>query len=292
MSVQSVIPTLWIARLLKHLDNALVARTLFNTDYEGEISKHGDTVKINRVGDVTIKDYEKTDIDAPEDISTTDLTLVIDQMKYFNFSLDDVDKVQAEGKDLIDRTLERAAYGLLDIEDKFLFGLIDTDVKGKSRLTGNEIRNARDAYLLLIAMRTQLNKQNVPQLGRTAVLPAELTGALLAEKFIIPPTEKGDSRMTNGYIGRAIGFDIYESNNLVGTETGKKVIAGHNLGATRAEQILNIDAYRPERRFSDALKGLHVYGGKVTIPQAYVVAETDYSKLFKPDEPATETDGK
>ena len=287
MSIATFIPTIWSARLLNHLDNTLVAKALFNTDYEGEIKSKGDTVKINRVGNVTIKDYKKTDIDPPEDVSTEDAILTIDQQKYFNFMLDDIDKVQAAGNNVIDQALARAAYGLNDAEDKYLMGLLAAGAKGK--LTGNEIKTARQAYQLLIELRTQLNKQSVPTQGRAAILPPELTGALLAEKFIVMPTQTGEKAMINGYVGRAIGFDIYESNNLTGTsETKKKIVAGHNMGATRAEQISEVEGYRPEGRFGDALKGLHVYGGKVTMPEALVMADVDFTNLFKEDTPTTE----
>ena len=80
MSIQNFIPTIWSARLLNHLDKSHVYLNLLNRDYEGEIKNFGDTVKINQVGDVSIKDYTKgTDIDAPEDITGEQQELKIDQ---------------------------------------------------------------------------------------------------------------------------------------------------------------------------------------------------------------------
>jgi Asp-tRNA(Asn)/Glu-tRNA(Gln) amidotransferase A subunit family amidase len=38
-----------------------------------------------------------------------------------------------------------------------------------------------------------------------------------------------------------------------------------------AEQIVKVEAYRPDDSFSDALKGLHVYGAKVIRPDAAAV---------------------
>ena len=59
MSIQNFIPTIWSARLLEHLDKRHVYLNLLNRDYEGEIKNFGDTVKINQIGEVTIKDYTK-----------------------------------------------------------------------------------------------------------------------------------------------------------------------------------------------------------------------------------------
>lgn len=53
---------------------------------------------------------------------------------------------------------------------------------------------------------------------------------------------------------------------------GQLAIAGSSIAHSFAEQILEIEAYRPEKRFGDALKGLHVYGSKVVRPSALAVA--------------------
>lgn len=53
---------------------------------------------------------------------------------------------------------------------------------------------------------------------------------------------------------------------------GKYAIAGSAIATSYAEQIRKVEAFRPEKRFADALKGLHLYGAKVTRPTGLVVA--------------------
>lgn len=53
---------------------------------------------------------------------------------------------------------------------------------------------------------------------------------------------------------------------------GQLAIAGSNVATSYAEQISKVEAYRPEKRFGDALKGLHLYGAKVVRPESLVVA--------------------
>ena len=53
---------------------------------------------------------------------------------------------------------------------------------------------------------------------------------------------------------------------------GQLAIAGSSIATTYAEQILKTVAYSPEKRFGDALKGLHVFGGRVVRPEALVVS--------------------
>lgn len=53
---------------------------------------------------------------------------------------------------------------------------------------------------------------------------------------------------------------------------GQLAIAGSSIATSYAEQISKVEAFRPEKRFADALKGLHLYGSKVVRGEALVVA--------------------
>ncbi len=54
--------------------------------------------------------------------------------------------------------------------------------------------------------------------------------------------------------------------------TRQAVVAGSSIATSYAEQISKVEAFRPEKRFADALKGLHLYGSKVVRPEALVAA--------------------
>lgn len=58
---------------------------------------------------------------------------------------------------------------------------------------------------------------------------------------------------------------------------GQLAYAGTPMCTTYAEQISKVEAFRPEKRFADALKGLHVYGAKVTRPESLFVASVKTS---------------
>ena len=57
MALTNFIPQLWSGALLAHLDKAHVVANLVNRNYEGMIRQAGDTVIINQLGDITVKDY-------------------------------------------------------------------------------------------------------------------------------------------------------------------------------------------------------------------------------------------
>lgn len=275
MAVTTFIPELWSARLLYALDKSHVATNLVNRNYEGVIANQGDTVHINSIGAITVKDYTKnTDIAAPDALTTTDQSLVIDQCKYFNFQVDDVDKVQAAG-DLIDTAMGRAAYALADVSDAFLLKTIANGVASANKIGAKATLTALTAsnvYENIVKMRTLLDKANVPTTGRTLVVPPEVYALLLLDdRFAKSGSDSGQNALLNGMVGRVAGFDVFMSNNCVsGTDgdsgsTAYFVITAQVASATTyAEQIIKTEGYRMESRFADGVKGLHVYGAKVT----------------------------
>lgn len=277
MSVTNFVPTIWSARLLAHLDKKHVYAALVNRDYEGEIRNYGDTVKINQIGDVTIKKYTKgNDIEDPEDLSGSQTMLTIDQAKYFNFSIDDVDAAQVNPK-LMDEAMKRAAYGMNDTTDTFLANMMYLAASNNGKNLGNDstpvVPTKADAYDYLVDLSTDLTEKDVPTEGRWAVIPAWFHGLLLKDsRFVGNGTDYNKALIEGGEVGVAAGFRIFLSNNVPNTEGTKyKILGGTNAAGSYAEQILKTEAYRPEKRFSDAVKGLHVYGGKVVQPKCLSV---------------------
>lgn len=265
MSVKNFIPQIWSARLLAHLDKIHVYAGLVNRDYEGEIKQFGDTVKINQIGDITIKKYTGAAIGAPDDLTGEQDTLTIDQANYFNFAIKDVDNAQTNPK-LMNEAMARAAYGLNDTVDSLLAGIM---VAGAAGAIGSDespfVPTKDDAYDLLVDLGTELTEKNVPLLGRWVVVPPFYHGLLQKDsRFVGNGTDVNMAILQGGHIGAAAGFQIYVSNNVPNTDGAKyKILGGTNAGASFAEQITETEGYRPESNFSDAVKGLHLCGVKV-----------------------------
>ena len=275
MAITTFIPELWSARLLYALEKSHVATNLVNRDYEGVIANQGDTVHINSIGAVTVKDYTRnSNITDPEILTTADQTLEIDQAKYFNFQVDDVDKAQISGE-IIDTAMGRSAYALADVSDAFLLKTIANGVASANKIGAKATLTALTAsnvYENIVKMRTLLDKANVPTTGRTIVVPPEVYALLLLDdRFAKSGSDSGQNALLNGMVGRVAGFDVFMSNNCVsGTDGGSGstayfVITAQVASATTyAEQIIKTEGYRMESRFADGVKGLHVYGAKVT----------------------------
>ncbi|MDT3395441.1 P22 phage major capsid protein family protein [Streptomyces sp. B1866] len=281
MSVRNFVPEIWSSRLLVALRKALVyaGPTVVNRDWEGDISEAGDTVRITSVSRPAIGTYVPgSTVITPEKLTTGQRTLVVDQSKYWAFSVDDVDARQARAN-LIPQAMSEAAYSLADTVDQYVAGLY-TQIQAANFLNvvGSPIdtfTTPTDAYDdVLVPLRTKLTKASVPTTGRYCIVSPEFMASLLRDDRFVKVDASGTSEgLRGGMVGRAAGFDIYESNNVPNPTGDTQVItAGTNAAITFAEQINKTEAYRPENSFSDAVKGLALYGAKVVRPDCLAAA--------------------
>lgn len=269
------IPTVWAARLLVALEKALVygQTNVSNRDYEGEVREAGSTVKIASIGDVSIGDYVKnTDIADPEILTDSEQSLLIDQSKYFNFYVDSVDRAQ-QNVNVMDEAMRRSAWALREEADTFLAGVMAAAITAGNTIGSDavpETPSKDNAYEHLVDLGVLLDEANAPIDGRFVIVPAWFHGLLLKDdRFVKTGSVRSDAARANGEVGEAAGFKILKSNNVPNTAGEKyKIIAGHSVATAYVEQIVDLQTYKPEKRFGDAVKGLHVYGAKVVKPAA------------------------
>jgi hypothetical protein len=269
------IPTVWASRLLVALEKALVygQTNVCSREYEGQIREAGNTVKIASIGDVAIGDYVKdTDIADPAALTDTEQTLLIDQAKYFNFYVDSVDRAQ-QNVNVLDEAMRRSAWALREKADSFVAGVMETAVEAGNKIgsvSTPKVPTKDDAYEYLVDLGVLLDESNVPIDGRFVIVPAWYHGLLLKdERFVKAGTARSDAALANGEVGEAAGFRILKSNNVPNLAAAKyKIIAGHAVATSYVDQIVDLHTYKPEKRFGDAVKGLHVYGAKVVRPEA------------------------
>lgn len=279
MSTEKFIPQIWSAKTIDVLENALVYSKLFNTDYEGEITGAGDTVHIAQIGVPTIKDYTRgSAIDSAEDVSVTDQTLTIDQAKYFNIAVDDVDAVQSKVA-LLDTATQRAAYGFADQCDAYLGEQLAAAAGIKVGSADSPVAvTASNAYETLVGIKTKLDGAKLPKQGRVVVVPPEFEGFMLLDSRFVNVTNQSEQRLTEGTVYKAAGFEVAVSNNCPAPKSGVlQILASSPIQGTFAQQILKTEAYRPEGGFSDAVKGLHVYGAKTLHPEAVACATVSFN---------------
>lgn len=267
MAIVNFISTVWSENLLKQLDKKYIGVLNCNREYEGDIKNQGSVVKICGVGDVTVSDYTKnSDMNAPETLSDKVRLLNINKAKYFNFQIDDVDRAQSSPK-LMDAAMANAAAALANAADEHVYSLY-TDA---SFSIDEEEATAENLVNHIIDLKTELMKADVMDPDDIVIEVSPSVAAILLKAKIDIGTNNYDA-FEAGLLGRIAGCKIYVSNNIyIDEEDFHKCFVRTKRAIAFAEQISEVEAYRPEKRFADAVKGLHLYGAKVVYPQEFML---------------------
>ena len=277
MALTNFIGEVWSAQILQSLQKSLVygQSGVINRDYEGDIKGKGDTVRITAHGPITIDNYDKsTGLSDPEDLDDASTTLEISQAKSFNFRIDDADKAQMNVK-LMESATRDAAYQLAEVADEYIAGIMAAQAGNTVGADGTDKifdGSTNDVTDEILSCKVALDEANAPFEGRWIIFPPWAVKFLLKDSSITTPQWSGtENVLRNGQIGRLYGFDILQSNNVPNTAGDHyKVIAGVSRATTFADSVNEVEAYRPDKFFADALRGLHCYGGKVVEPDCLV----------------------
>ena len=282
----------WIAQSLAALRSKIVfgAPGITNRDYEGEIRKQGDTVRVVGMVDPTI--FEVTpnaDIPEPETLTDTEDQMVIDQNYGFNYQVDDLDKLQVVGggnimlksaanaarKLAVKADESIAAKMVAEVEPTHKIGTTNAPIKIDAPQPGTALAaDAVYAYNVLVRLGIKLDKADVPEENRWVVIPSFFRGALGLDPRFTSLAPDGSSTLRNGFVGNAAGFRVHTTNALPSLGSSKyQIVAGSPIATSYAEQLANVKFYEPERRIgAQAAKGHHVYGHKTFVPEALAVA--------------------
>ena len=274
MSVQNFIPTVWSETLKKALNEKYVGVANCSREYEGDIRQKGNRVKILNVGAISVSDYTpNTNMSDPETLDSGATDLVIDRAKYFNFQLDDVDHAQAV-PGLMDAAMKNAAAALAKEADQYIYSLYDQVEASVSCDTVNGVSsNILNAFL---EARTKLMKGGVTDVNDIVFEITPKVAEEILKKEITLSSDSADL-LENGCIGKIAGCKVFVTNNIVTYESTAAIhhycYARSRRAIAFAEQISEIEAYRPEMRFADAVKGLHLYGAKIVYPKEICVLD-------------------
>jgi uncharacterized protein YmfQ (DUF2313 family) len=266
MSVQNFFPEIWAAGILKERDKAFIAAKHCTTEYEGQIKSHGDRVKILTVAPVSSYAYTRNSaINAPEQLNDADLYLDIDQAKYINIGIDDVDQVQAN-ENLMTEAKRQIGLKMADDVDQDIFGLY---AQAGLTIVKTAITSANILGVLAEAAKA-MQEANVPD-GMTKYLEVSPD---VYQKMVIAKITKdyGNSdTLQTGMVAKQYGFEIYVSNNVVKSGANRSYCLIRTKQAIAyASQITKTEAYRPPLAFQDAVKALQVWGRKVIRPKELI----------------------
>lgn len=303
-STTKFIPEVWSGKLQAKFYKSTVLAEITNNDWEGEIKGQGDKVYIRSIPTITIRSYTKGMNLVNEVPTSTPLELNIDQGQYFSVVLDDVDAVQADVK-LMDMFTNDASEQMKIIIDTDVLNGVKAGAAAANKgatagaLSANinlgttfatRAISKTNVLDLILDMGQVLDEQDVPETGRWLVIPSWMA-ALIKNSDLKQAYLTGDSQspLRNGKLGMIDRFTLYISNSLPnaidlgsdsstgGTGTaadvrGFNILAGTRDAISFASQMANVETIRAQSTFGNIVRGLNVYGYKVTKPEALVNA--------------------
>jgi len=290
------LPEIYSKKVLNFFRKASVVEAITNTDYAGEISGYGDTVKIINEPVITVDEYQRGGTIAKQELTDAETTLIVDVANAFKFIVDDIES-QMSHINFKEVATSSAAYALRDAFDSGVMAKMFAGVSssgpdhvlgadnatglgaGVYDGTGSTDLDVSDPLDLMARMARLLDDQNVPEEGRYFVAPPNFYEQLSqsGSKLLSVDFNAGQGSIRNGLVssGKLRGFSMYKSNNVPAVSTitsGGQVLAGHMSSVSTAQTITSTEVIRDPDSFGDIVRGLHVYGAKVLRPKALVKA--------------------
>jgi hypothetical protein len=295
------LPSIYSRKVLNFFRKSSVVEAITNTDYAGEISAYGDSVKIIKEPVISVSDYTRNSDTTETRLTDQEINLVVDSAKAFKFIVDDIESNMSH-VNFKEVATSSAAYALRDSYDAAVIANMFSGVSTSSPdhvlgadaaaatqtmgqhqggsnsidLTGSDGTGA-DPLDVMAFMAKLLDEQNVPEEGRWFVAPPSWYEQLSqsGSKLMSVDFNAGQGSIRNGLVssGKLRGFDMYKSNNIAAASTASgKVLAGHISSTATAQTIISTETLRDPTSFGDIVRGLHVYGSKVLRPEALVSA--------------------
>lgn len=286
-------PTIFSQKTLKFFKTVSVVDEVTNTEFEGEINTYGDTVRIIKQPTVTSYDYTRGQQTTSQDIDDDDLSLVIDQARYYQFVEDDIEKRHSHVS-FEKMASESAAYELRNQYDQNVLANMlanattatSTGTDAAPVTVGYGAGDDFTPYNLLLRLQRFMDDNDVPDDGgRFIVAKPQFFETLQQEDSkLIDASVTGDSTSyarDSKLVSRAplASFKLYKTTNapLSTGNSRQTVIAGHTSAMATAKNILISETLRSERFFGDIYRGLFVYGRKVLRPEALFAAHVTFS---------------
>jgi hypothetical protein len=116
-------PVIYSKQVQLAFRKASVVDAITNSDYFGEIANMGDSVKIIKEPEITVKSYERGTQITPQDLDDEDFSLTIDKANYFAFKVDDIEEAHSH-VNFQSLASDRAAYRLADQMDQEVLGYL------------------------------------------------------------------------------------------------------------------------------------------------------------------------
>ena len=264
--------TIWSASILRSLDKITSLRNHCNFQYEKD-SKNAKEVKILSVNRPTIRTYVPGTAITREGAADSSQLLKIDQYRYFNFEVEDIVKAQSV-PGLMEALTDEAGKGLALEGDKYVAQVI------KEAVEGGEVSASASVVTLSNSNAMATVEEGFATLYGNDCKVSDTFYLELAPKVFTTYRQQLTELSTNnpellkkGAVGKINNAYVCIENCLPEATDGGATynILRTDKAVAFAEQIEKVEHYRPEDAFTDAVKGLYVFGAKIVRPEEIYV---------------------
>lgn len=277
MSYSNFIPQVWASGIERELERLHVFAADTNRKYEGLVKEKGDSVKILGVGKPTITSTTDKNItlDEPEMIEDTAVIMPINQLATFNYMVGDIDKAQSSEKGIMEALSQETSEGLADKMDKYIANLakdklavLDSDTA--YQVTKDNVFDKIDEVL------RRLYENDVKPTSRITITVPPRFFMIMKQAYVKIDTDNSDM-LKNGKVGQYGSAVIKMSNNVASNAEGGHLIQVKTDRAIAfANPMTHTEAYRPEKKFADAVKGFVLFDAKIVRPKEMFVMNVKY----------------
>lgn len=285
MSVNNFIPEVCSAEFQETLDRNLVFAEDCNRDYEGEVKKVGDAVRILGLGDAQTSkwtDGKLHRVDVDYQIEDTSMLMPINQISYWRFGIDDLDKRQAmSGNSLYSRWMQKENKRVARDMDEHIAGIHVGDLGVKvyqPKVSGSVVPVSVDGnagtdkpILVMMDEITQLLMENDVDPDAYRSLTAPWQFIMMLKRAYVELDTDNSAMLKNGRVGMFGNTILKASNNCYKDANDFWHLQFKTKEAiTFANPFTHTHAYTPEDYFEDKVKGYSLYQAKVVDGQQII----------------------
>ena len=265
--------TIWSKSILRSLDKITSLRNHCNFQYEKD-SHNAKEVKILSVNRPTIRTYVPGTALVRESAADSSQTLMLNQYRYFNFEVEDIVKAQSV-PGLMEALTDEAGKGLALEGDKYVAEVVKAAADASeiavsaseiSLTKGNAMSSVEDGFATLYG-----NDCKVSDTFYLELAPKVFT---TYRQELTELSTNNPEILKKGAVGKINNAYVCIENCLPESATAHYNILRTEKAIAFAEQIDKVEKYRPEDAFTDAVKGLYVFGAKVVRPAEIYIMKT------------------
>jgi hypothetical protein len=265
--------TIWSASILRSLDKITSLRNHCNFQYEKD-SKNAKEVKILSVNRPTIRTYVPGEALVRESAADSSQLMQLNQYRYFNFEVEDIVKAQSV-PGLMEALTDEAGKGLALEGDKYVAQVVKEGVEdGSITASASDIALTNSNAMASVEDGFTVLYQNDCKVSDTFYLEVAPKVFTTYRQQLTELSTNNPELLKKGAVGRINNALVCIENCLPESATAHYNILRTDKAIAFAEQIEKVEKYRPEDAFTDAVKGLYVFGAKVVRPKEIYVMKT------------------